>query len=167
MGFKVLSDAIYLPLPSTRAHTQCSQSPDITLCFYLSCCLVAFCFFCNPMYCVAQQAPLPMWFPRQEDWNGLPFPPPGDLPDPGIKPASPVLMGRFFTIWATWDSTLNSLTPCLCYHSSGNGNPRQYSCLGNPMDRAAWQAIIHGIAKVRHDWATNTSVLHLNKNELV
>ena len=28
-----------------------------------------------------------------------------------------------------------------------NGNPRQYSCLGNPMDREAWQAIVHGVAK--------------------
>ncbi|KAB0347369.1 hypothetical protein FD754_012226, partial [Muntiacus muntjak] len=33
---------------------------------------------------------------------GLPFPPPRDLPDPGIKPASPVLAGRFFTTSATW-----------------------------------------------------------------
>ena len=29
----------------------------------------------------------------------------------------------------------------------GNGNPLQYSCLGNPMDREAWQAIVHGVAK--------------------
>ena len=29
----------------------------------------------------------------------------------------------------------------------GNGNPLQYSCLGNPMDRGAWQATVHGIAK--------------------
>ena len=29
----------------------------------------------------------------------------------------------------------------------GNGNPLQYSCLGNPMDRGAWQAIVHGITK--------------------
>ena len=33
----------------------------------------------------------PWDFPRQESWNGLPFPPPGDLPDPGIKPQSPAL----------------------------------------------------------------------------
>ena len=33
---------------------------------------------------VARQAPLSMGFPRQEDWSGLPFPPPGHLPDPGI-----------------------------------------------------------------------------------
>ena len=40
---------------------------------------------------VAHQAPLPMGFPRQEYWSGLPFPSPGDLPDPGIKPVSPAL----------------------------------------------------------------------------
>ena len=40
---------------------------------------------------VPHQASLLMEFSRQEYWNGLPFPPPGDLPDPGIKPASPVL----------------------------------------------------------------------------
>ena len=38
-----------------------------------------------------------MGFPRQEDWSGLPFPSPGDLPDPGIQPRSPTLTGRFFT----------------------------------------------------------------------
>jgi len=41
-----------------------------------------------------------MGFPRQEYWNGLPCPPPGDLPKPGVKPVSlvrPALAGRFFT----------------------------------------------------------------------
>ena len=42
------------------------------------------------------QAPLFMGFLRQEDWSGLPFSPPGDLPDPGIEPKSPLLAGRFF-----------------------------------------------------------------------
>ena len=41
--------------------------------------------------------PLSMGFPRQEYWVGLPLPHPGDLPDPGIKPASPGFAGRFFT----------------------------------------------------------------------
>ena len=36
----------------------------------------------------------------------------------------------------------------------GNGNPLQYSCLENPMDRGAWQAAVHGVARVRHDLAT-------------
>ena len=45
---------------------------------------------------VAHQAPLSMEFPRQEDWNGLPFSSPGDLPDPGIKPRSPALSYALF-----------------------------------------------------------------------
>ena len=46
---------------------------------------------------VARQTPLSMEFSRQEYWSGLPFPSPGDLPDPGIEPTSPALAGRFFT----------------------------------------------------------------------
>ena len=38
----------------------------------------------------------------------------------------------------------------------GNGNPLQYSCLENPMGRAAWQTTVHGFTKVRHDLATKT-----------
>ena len=36
----------------------------------------------------------------------------------------------------------------------GNGNPSQYSCLENPMDRGAWQATVHGVARAGHDLAT-------------
>ena len=53
---------------------------------------------------IALQAPLSMGFSRQEHWSGLPCPPPGDLSDPGIEPASlmsPALAGRFFTTVAT------------------------------------------------------------------
>ena len=39
---------------------------------------------------VAHQVPLSVGFSRQEHWSGLPCPPPGDLPDPGIQPESPV-----------------------------------------------------------------------------
>ena len=52
---------------------------------------------CDPMDC---SPPGSMGFSRQEYWSGLPCPPPGDLPDPGIKPASlrsPALAGGFFT----------------------------------------------------------------------
>ena len=49
------------------------------------------------LWTVARQAPLSMGFPSQEYWSGLPFPPPGDLPDPGIEPMSPALAGGFFT----------------------------------------------------------------------
>ena len=56
---------------------------------------------------VAFQAPQSMRFPRQEYWSGLPFPSPGDLPDPGIKPVSFIssaLTGGFFTTSATWEA---------------------------------------------------------------
>ena len=43
------------------------------------------------LWTVAHQAPLSMGFSRQEYWSGLPFPSPGDLPDPGIEPMSPAL----------------------------------------------------------------------------
>ena len=46
-------------------------------------------------------------FPRQEFWSGLPCPPPGDLPDPGIEPVSltsPALAGVFFTSSVTWEA---------------------------------------------------------------
>ena len=45
---------------------------------------------------VAHQAPLSMGFPSQEYWSRLPFPSPGDLPDPGIEPMTPALAGGFF-----------------------------------------------------------------------
>ena len=48
----------------------------------------------------ARQASLSVAFPREERWSGLPFPSPGDLPDPGIKPIS-CIVGRRFTLWAT------------------------------------------------------------------
>ena len=48
---------------------------------------------------VARQVPLSMGFSQEEHWSGLPFPSPGDLPDPGIE-----LAGRFFTTRATWEA---------------------------------------------------------------
>ena len=43
----------------------------------------------------------------------------------------------------------------------GNGNPFQYSCLGNSMDRGAWRATVQGSQRVRHDGGTNTSTTWL------
>ena len=56
---------------------------------------------------VAHQAPLSMGFSRPECWSGLPFPSPGDLLHPGIKPTSLMsspLAGRVFTTSATWEA---------------------------------------------------------------
>ena len=60
---------------------------------------------------LARQAPLSMGFSRQEHWSGLPCPPPGHLPNPGIELAlltSPALGGRFFTTSATWEAQATS-----------------------------------------------------------
>ena len=67
--------------------------------------------FATP-WTVARQAPLSMGFSRKENWNGLPYPPPGDLPNPGIKPMSLLslsLAGRLFTSRATWEAAMVGL----------------------------------------------------------
>ena len=51
---------------------------------------------CDPMEC-SLPGPPSMGFSRQEYWSGVPFPSPGDLPDPGIKPWSPAFQADTFT----------------------------------------------------------------------
>ena len=66
------------------------------------------------LWIVASQAPLCMGFSRREYRSGLSFPPPGDLPDPEIKPASltsPALAGGFFTTGATWEASALACSP--------------------------------------------------------
>ena len=65
----------------------------LRLLLWFSCCHVWL--FATPRT-VAYQAPLSMGFSRQEYWSVLPFPPPGYLPNPRIKPASPALADGFF-----------------------------------------------------------------------
>ena len=75
---------------------------------------------CATPQTVALQAPLSMGFSRQEYWSGLPFPTPGDLSNPGIKPTSltsPALAGGFFTTSTTWEAL--ALLP-LTFSISGN-----------------------------------------------
>ena len=160
----------------------------------------------------AHQAPLSMGFSRQEYWSGLPCPPPGNLPNPGIEPRSPTLqvdsllteppwepkntgMGScsllqaifpaqgsnpglphcrqilhqlshqestclpiYITNWAFQVALLVKNAPANArdtgsipglgrFPGEGNGNLLQYSCLGNPMDRDAWQVTVHRVTK--------------------
>ena len=105
-----------------------------------------------------------MGFSRQEYENGLPCPPPGDLPNPGTKPRSPALQvdsllseppgkamntgvgsrslfsGNFPTQESNW-----GLLYCRC--GENNGTPLQYSCLENPVDGRAWWATVHEVVK--------------------
>ena len=66
------------------------------------------------LWTVDHQAPLSVGFSRKEHWSGLPCPPPGDLPDPEIEPASlmsPALAGGFFT---TKSREKPQVLPCYC-----------------------------------------------------
>ena len=90
---------------------------------------------------VAYQALPSAGFSRQEYWSRLPFPSPGDLPDPGIEPRSPALQ----------PDTLLSEPPgkSMAVLGEGNGSPLLCSCLENPRDRGAWWAAVYGFAQSR------------------
>ena len=72
--------SVFIPIPKKSENEVAQSCPTLVT-----------------LWTVAHQAPLSLEFSRQEYWCGLPFPSPGDLPDPGIKPASPGLAGGFFT----------------------------------------------------------------------
>ena len=86
---------------------------------------------------IAQQAPLSTGFSRQEYWGGLLFPPPGDLPNPGIEPAPlipPALAGRFFTTGAIF--TINILN----YFSGRLPISTSFSCFSGVLSFSfTWQ----------------------------
>ena len=78
---------------------------SLCACYMLNCFSLGW--FFETLWTVAHQVPLPMGCPRQEYWNRLPCPPPGYLPDPGIKPMSlmsPAFTGEFFTPSTTWEA---------------------------------------------------------------
>ena len=82
--------------PSSRRQSLCSPRPSpgstpahAQLLSRVPLCVIP--------WTVARLAPLSIGFLRQEYWSGLPFPSPGSVPDPRIEPASPAVVGRFFT----------------------------------------------------------------------
>ena len=88
----------FMPIKKYWLYSPCCAT------YLYSLLLLLRCFSCVQLsatpWTVAHQAPLFMGFSRQEQWSGLPWPPLGDLPDPGIKPTflmSPALAGGFFT----------------------------------------------------------------------
>ena len=81
---------------------------------------------CATPWTVAHQAPLSMGFSRREYWSGLPCPPPGDLPYPGMEPTSltfPTLAGGLFTTSTPWEGPVGGAAEwppppaCLSKHS--------------------------------------------------
>ena len=82
-----------------HAATSQSQSWAPPLGSHVYVCAQSCLTLCDPMDC-SHQTPLSMASPRREYWSGLPFPSPGDFPDPGIEPSSPMtpgMAGRVFT----------------------------------------------------------------------
>ena len=76
--------------------------------------------FATP-WTVAHQAPLSIGFSRQEYWSRLPFLPPGDLPHPGIEPASSTLADGFFIICATWEALWLGMADYICLEEPQRG----------------------------------------------
>ena len=104
---------------------------------------------------VACQAPLSIGFPRQEYWSGSLFPSPEDFPDPGIEPPGGT-SGKEPTCQCRRPLAIRrpGFNPCIRkIPGERNSDPLQYSCLGNPVDKGAWWAIVHGVTRVGHDLA--------------
>ena len=107
--------------------------------------------------------PLSMGFSRQENWSGLSFPSLRDLPDSWIEPASlmsPALFGGFFSTSTTWVIFPHIKDPGFVPGSGrspggGHGNPLQYSCLENLMDRGTWWATVHRVTQSQTQLSTH------------
>ena len=98
-----------LPRHEINNHSQ-SQNPVFQLLVHGVGCVLSRIRLSVTPWNVARQAPLSMEFSRQEYWSELPFPLPGDLPNPGIKPMSPVsplLADRFFTSLASREAPMS------------------------------------------------------------
>ena len=92
--------------------------------------------FATP-WTIAHQVPLSTAFPKQECWSGLPFPSPGDLPNPRIKLRSPALAGKFFTTEPPGESWNNIYTMELyLYYLGLEGNP----AIWNNTNEWIWRA---------------------------
>ena len=76
---------------------------------------------CETLWTVVHQDSLSMEFSRQEYWSGLPCPPPGNPPNPGIEPESmsPSLTGRLFITSATWEAPSLEGDEYISNHSTG------------------------------------------------
>ena len=69
------------------------------------------------------------------------------------------------TLWREDTGLLGGAGVCVCVCVEGNGNPLQYSCLGNPMDKEAWQAIVHGVTRVRDDLELNHHLFQMEASK--
>jgi len=92
------------------------------------------------------QAPLSLGFLRQEYWSGMPFPSPGDLQNPGIKPVSPALTGRFLTtkLPGKLEKAMAPHSSTLAWKVPWREEPGRLQSMGSIL--------------IGHDWATSLSL---------
>ena len=100
---------------------------------------------------VAHQAALSVGFSRQDYWGGFPFPSPGDLPHPGIEPASPVppALAGILHCWDTWEALLHIYRPPFVWWTWVWVNSWSWWWTGRP-----GMLQFMGSQRVGHDWAT-------------
>ena len=94
---KILSEPRHIHSTKYKSSIECCHGTEYS-CYkdYVHVQLLSRVWLSATPWTVAHQTPMSMGFSRQEYWSGLPFPTPGDLPNPGIKPTSPPLAGGFF-----------------------------------------------------------------------
>ena len=115
---------------------------------------------------VAPQAPLFMGFSRLEYWSGLPCPPPGDLPDPGIEPRSPALQADSLLSEPSWGLFMflertRTLNFNIQYSVSAEKAMAPHSSIVAwkiPWVEEPGRLQSMGLWKVGHDWATSLSL---------
>ena len=107
---------------------------------------------------VARQAPLSTGFSRQEYWSGMPFPSPGDLPDPGSKPRSPALQTDFFYHLSHQCFKMYWLSWTCVWASSGSwwwtGKPGVLQSMGSQRVRHSW------VTELNWGWVWTLFMLH-------
>ena len=126
-----IHSSFYFLMPTPTLPLSLSFSPLTTASLFSMCHAVPSHFshvwLLVTLWTVACQAPLSMGFSKQEYWSGLSCPPPGDIPDPGIKATSSAMAGRFCTTSATWKALvpyifiimiLRFIHVAVCIHSS-------------------------------------------------
>ena len=93
---------------------------------------------CATPWTVARQAPLSLGFSRQEHWSGLPCPPPGHLPDPGIEPGSPALQVDSLLLSHQEGPEGGHAPPRLLAADEGRGRDAQEDGVAGVADSPSW-----------------------------
>ena len=155
--------------------------------FRVWCVCVCVCVSCLVMsdsvtpWTVAHQAPLSIGFSRQEYWNGLPFPSPGDLPSPKMEPGSPALQADFFyhlshqgsSDSGIWRLILILILASTSFEVLANFSESQFAHLYNNMNQEismtkVWgtssrlESRAFGKARAKFEWKMTTTVLMTN-----